>query len=84
VIEEFPPGKGMCGPAFNATRNIKSAAIAQGEGEWWETISSHPQKLRAVVAAYMARVSPDVTGSVRNKRKAFCVAQYKVARDSLA
>ncbi len=35
-LSDFPSGKGMCGPAFNAVRNIKAAAHTQGEQEWFE------------------------------------------------
>jgi hypothetical protein len=76
-IEDFPPGKACCGGAFNAQRNIKAAAIAQGQEEWWNEVSADPHKLSTVVQAYMRRISPEVTGAKRNKRNAFCVATYK-------
>jgi hypothetical protein len=78
--ENFPMGKAICAPAFNAIRSIKNAATAQGQEEWLEDVMSNPTKLRLVVTAYLVRVSPEVTGRGRAKKNAFCIAQYKDRR----
>ncbi len=75
-IEEFPPGKAMCGKAFNAMRNVGKAAASQGQTEWWDKVTRDPGQLKAVCSAYMIRVSPEVTGQ-RCKKGGFCIAQYK-------
>ncbi len=67
----------MCGPAWNACRNLEAAARRQGQKEWWETIKSNPTSLKKVVAAYHARVTPEVTGAKKAKKDAFCIAQYR-------
>jgi len=65
------------GPAFNAQRNVRAAAIAQGKQEWYDEIANDPVKMAAVVRAYMAKVSPEVTGISRAKKGVFCIATYQ-------
>jgi hypothetical protein len=67
----------MCGPAWNAIRNVRAAAVAQGQLEWWESVQADAAKLRAVVSSYHVRVSSEVTGLKRAKKNSFCIAQYR-------
>jgi hypothetical protein len=34
-VSDFPAGKAQCGKAFNALRNLRAAAIAQKQEDWW-------------------------------------------------
>jgi hypothetical protein len=78
-IIEFVNGKSMCHVAWNACRNIRACAVAQGQEAWWEEVSNNPKKLHAVVSAYLVRISPEIAGPLkRAKKHAFCIATYTV------
>ena len=78
LVSEFPPGKNMCGPSWNAVRNITAAAERQGHLEWWVATQAQPSKLRRVVQTYMKNIAPEVLGPSGKKLKkgVFCCATY--------
>ena len=61
-VEEFPPGSGQCGEDRKAIQNLRNAAAAQGQSDWWEEACCNPAKLKKVVAAYSLQDSRAAAG----------------------
>ena len=74
-IADFPAGSGQCGDDRKALQNLKKAAMAQDQMEWWEETIRDPTKLKRVVKDYKDRMPPP-----GKKRKEFCILQYKEER----
>ena len=45
-IADFPAGSGQCGDDRKALQNLKKAAMAQDQMEWWEETIRDPTKLK--------------------------------------
>jgi hypothetical protein len=82
-VSEFAAGKPVCGPVWNAMRNLGGAAARQQQSDWWEAVKANPKLLKTVVAAYFIRVQPEVgiQGAAdkkgKAKRDAFCIGTYR-------
>jgi hypothetical protein len=74
-ISDFPAGKAMCGMANNAIRNIKSAAIAQKQTEWFKQVQDDPNSTRLAIKAYLMKCGRG--DKQRAKKNAFCIANYR-------
>lgn len=51
-LESFPTGSGQCGDGRKILQNLRNAAIAQGQQEWFENMIRDPALLKKTVAAY--------------------------------
>ena len=74
-ISDFPAGKAMCGMANNAMRNIKSAAVAQKQTDWFKEVEDDPSTTRLAIKAYLTKCGRG--DRQRAKKNAFCIAYYK-------
>lgn len=65
----------MCGMANNAMRNIRSAAVAQKQTDWFKEVEDDPNSTRLAIKAYLTKCGRG--DKIRAKKKGFCIANYK-------
>ena len=70
----FAPGAGQCAEGRRALQNIKNAAVAQGQEEWYKTQIQDPKAMQKMVKSYLQQCPAPAKGK---RRASFSVSHYQ-------
>ena len=75
-VKNFPVGSAQCAPDRKIIQNLRNAAIAQNQQQWFEDLmGGTEERLAKVVKSYKARV--EVAGGSKKKAGSFPILQYE-------